>query len=173
MTEFTCQICGGAGASKIVDYTSPPDGSGRIVHPLCLIQECGNSYEYLKIPFTKSSARGYLAGIIDGEGHTRRDSGRTEICNNDIGIIARAKQAAEMLGITTSVRAYKTKPGYSTTFSLSLLGGKWTIHKLLSLPMASKLKLDRLTTHAYKRGRASHLRPTCTRSDAQNGASLQ
>jgi hypothetical protein len=95
-------------------------------------------------PWTKPKAEGYLAGMIDGEGHVRKDSGRCEISNNDIAIIAATKSAAEFLGFQASVRVASVKKGYAPTFSLTILGGAPARKKLLRLPIVSAGKRSAL-----------------------------
>jgi hypothetical protein len=138
-----CQICLAPGATQFIERA---DGAGiKAYHILCLANQ--NVEEATRLNWTKPKAEGYLAGIIDGEGHVRRDSGRCEITNNDIGIIAATKTAAEFLDIPTSIRVTCQKKGYAPTFAVCFLGGRDTRKKLLKLPIVSETKRTNLAAH--------------------------
>lgn len=136
-----CSICGNQGANYF--QGKEDEHIGTFAHIACLIAGSVGERTELK-PWTRGKAQGYLAGMIDGEGHVRKDSGVCEIANNDISIIAATKEAAEFLGFQTSVRVAVNKQGYDPTFSLTLLGGKKTRRKLLRLPIVSHSKRQRL-----------------------------
>lgn len=142
MTVGTCSICSQPGAS----YFQPREDShvGTFAHLACLMGQNATDNEPT---WNRNLARGYLAGMIDGEGHVRKDSGKCEVSNNDISIIAATKTAAEYLGFQTSVRVCNNKIGYAPTFSLSILGGKPARRKLLKLPIISRVKRDSLGRH--------------------------
>lgn len=140
MPTPTCTECGQAGASKFIgDFT----GSGKFYHPQCLLDSILGSEE-TSFSWNKSSAKGYLAGMIDGEGHVRKDSGHTEVSNNDVAIIMATLSAARFLCIPSKARVCGSKKGYATTFAVSFTGGKETRKKLLELPISSRSKKARL-----------------------------
>lgn len=145
MIPPTCTICGQHGPSYY--KSTVDDGSeGQWFHVTCLaLGRPSEPVESLRM--TRSVARGYLAAMIDGEGHVRHDDGRTEIINTDPVLISTAKAAAEMLGIPCSVRVHGAKPGYVPSFALSLLGGLKTRQKLLRLPIMSAVKRNNLAKH--------------------------
>lgn len=139
-----CSVCGQDGATQYYSADKDADISAFAwFHVLCLaknqvVQACE------KLRWSKPSARGYLAGLIDGEGHIHRRTGHICIVNNDIHIIAAGKSAAEKLGIRTSITMGAQRPGYAPTYKLNLLGGRDTRKRLLRFPMRSVAKLEML-----------------------------
>lgn len=146
MIPTTCAICGGQGPAYY--KSTVEDGSeGEWFHVTCIAtgRPC-EPQESLRM--TRQVARGYLAAMIDGEGHVRKNDGRTEIINTDPVLISTSKAAAEILGIPCRVRLHGAKPGYVPSFALSLLGGLETRRKLLRLPIMSKVKRDNLVKYS-------------------------
>ena len=139
-----CSVCGQEGATQFYCADKEADESQFAwFHVLCLAKEqvIGHCE---KLKWNKASARGYLAGLIDGEGHVHRRTGHVCIVNNDIHIIAAGKSAAEKLGIQTSITMGANKPGYNPTYKLNLLGGRSLRRRLLRFPMRSIAKLEML-----------------------------
>lgn len=146
MIPPSCAICGQHGPSYF--QSTAEDGSaGEWFHITCLaLGKPSEPTETLK--FTRQTARGYLAAMIDGEGHVRKNSGHTEIINSDPRLISAAKAAAEALGIPCNVRLHGTRDGYLPTFAVSLLGGLATRRKLLKLPIMSQTKRENLAKYS-------------------------
>ena len=142
MSDMQCSICGSDGATLYYCSDKEADTSNFAwFHVLCLAKDqmIGHCE---KLKMRKPVAKGYLAGLIDGEGHVHRRTGAVCIVNTDIGVLSAAKRAADCLGIPTSLTLGGQKPGYAPAFKLNLLGGKSTRQKLYRLPIASANKRD-------------------------------
>lgn len=142
MLATSCSVCGGEGANQYWSNTENGE-DGSWYHLICLAKHrLGTEATTLRMP--RSAARGYLAAMIDGEGHVRKDDGRTEIINNDLSVISACEQAARWLGIKTKVRVSCRKDGYMPTYAIALLGGAETRKKLLRLPIVCPYKRKHL-----------------------------
>jgi hypothetical protein len=103
--------------------------------------------------------RGYLAGLIDGEGHVefrwnekyRQYTRVVDICNTDPAIIAHASYCLDALGISHRIGQYRAKTNAGKTLHRIFITGRENMRKLIQLPIQSA-KLDKLTEiqNSYK-----------------------
>lgn len=97
---------------------------------------------------SKAEARGWLAGIIDGEGSVQeqRVVGRSHvrtvrIVNTDLSLLAAVEEALELLGITFKRydRSERARLGKKPIFDI-VIGGRPNLLRVAALPLQSEKK---------------------------------
>jgi hypothetical protein len=101
--------------------------------------------------FTFDEARGYLAGMIDGEGTvtaiaSAKTPRRIRVCNTDASILTAAQEACDVLGLTTTTQWHlRLKRPHHLPLAQISITGKENLQRVADIvPIRSATKIERL-----------------------------